>query len=46
MKGKLMVGIIILLTIIGIAVCWFWLQSIMDDYDIERAVSTTIEKIV
>ncbi|MBM7600403.1 hypothetical protein JOC34_002794 [Virgibacillus halotolerans] len=45
MKGKLAVGIIVLLTIIVLAFSWLWLQNIIDDYDIERSISTTIEDI-
>lgn len=45
MKGKLAVGVIVLLTIIVLALSWLWLQNIIDDYDIDRAISTTIEDI-
>ena len=45
MKGKLAVGIIVLLTIIVLAFSWLWLQNIIDDYDIERSISTATEDI-
>lgn len=41
MKGKLAVLIIILVTIVVLIFCWIWLQGIMDDYDIEQAISVT-----
>lgn len=46
MKGKLAVFTILLLTIIVLVFCWIWLQGVIDDYDIDRALSVPIGKIV
>ncbi len=46
MKGKLAVGIIILLTIIVLIISWFWLQNIIDDHDIDRALPAMPEDIL
>ena len=43
MKGKLAVFIILLVTIIVLIFCWIWLQNIMDDYDIDRAISISVD---
>lgn len=37
MKGKTVIIIIIAVTLIGIALTWFWLQDVIVEYDLERS---------
>lgn len=41
MTGKKTVFIIIAFTIIVLILAWFWLQHIVEKYDIDRAMDTT-----
>lgn len=43
MKGKLAVFAVILFTIAVLILCWFWLQNVIEDYDLDRAMAETIE---
>ncbi|UJL47329.1 hypothetical protein KFZ58_05400 [Virgibacillus sp. NKC19-16] len=44
MKGKMLVLLLVLGVIATGLACWFLIQYVIDAYDIERAMSTTIEK--
>jgi len=37
MKEKLTIIIILLFTIIVLIFAWFWLENVIEDYDIDRA---------
>lgn len=41
MKGRIAVFVIILVTIIAMFLCWLWLQDVIEDYDLERALGGT-----
>ncbi|MEC5425674.1 hypothetical protein QGM71_19580 [Virgibacillus sp. C22-A2] len=43
MKGKLIVLLILLATIAVLIFCWIWLQEIIEEYDIDRALSESVE---
>ncbi|WP_121640260.1 hypothetical protein [Virgibacillus sp. Bac330] len=36
MKGKIAVFAVIIFTMIVLILCWFWLQDVITDYDLER----------
>ncbi|MGP4066098.1 hypothetical protein ACTWPF_14335 [Oceanobacillus sp. M65] len=42
MKGRIAVFVIILVTIIAMFLCWLWLQDVIEDYDLERALGGTM----
>lgn len=46
MKGKLAVLIIFIVIIIALVATWFWLQHIIVEYDIQRALSSSISNKV
>ena len=39
MKGKIIVIIMITFTVIVLAIGWFWIQHIIEEYDLERPAS-------
>lgn len=41
MSGKKTIFIIIIFTIVALILTWFWLQNIIDKYDIDRAIDTS-----
>lgn len=41
MSGKKTIIIIIAFTIIALILTWFWLQQVIEKYDIDRALSTS-----
>ncbi|WP_156960149.1 hypothetical protein [Oceanobacillus manasiensis] len=41
MKGRIAVFVIILVTIIAMFLCWLWLQNVIEDYNLERALEGT-----
>jgi hypothetical protein len=38
MKGKTIIMIILAVTVIAIILTWFWLQDVITEYDLERAM--------
>jgi succinate dehydrogenase hydrophobic anchor subunit len=38
MKEKLTIIIVLLFTIIVLIFAWFWLENVIEDYDIDRAM--------
>ncbi|MBY7142763.1 hypothetical protein KFZ56_06745 [Virgibacillus sp. NKC19-3] len=44
MKGKMIVILLALGIVAAIIACWFLIQYVIDAYDIERAMTTTVEK--
>ncbi|WP_404458479.1 hypothetical protein [Oceanobacillus kapialis] len=38
MRGKTAVFVLILVTIIAMIICWLWLQDVIVEYDLERAL--------
>ncbi|CDQ40864.1 hypothetical protein [Virgibacillus salexigens] len=45
MKGRTIVFILIIVTLIALALCWFWLQEVIVDYDLEKALHQSPERI-
>ncbi|WP_165769096.1 hypothetical protein [Virgibacillus profundi] len=43
MKGKIVVFIVILATLAVLALCWVFLQNIIEEYDLDRATTEMIE---
>ncbi|MBP1970567.1 hypothetical protein J2Z83_002688 [Virgibacillus natechei] len=46
MKGKTMVLIILIASILLVTLSWFVLEFIIDAYDIDRAMANTIETYI
>ncbi|MBS7429228.1 MULTISPECIES: hypothetical protein [Virgibacillus] len=40
MKGKFAVFAVIVFTFLVLILCWIWLQKVITDYDLERALSS------
>ncbi|MCC2251824.1 MAG: hypothetical protein ACQEWU_14280 [Bacillota bacterium] len=38
MKGRMIVFLLIIITLIALVLCWYWLQDVIVDYDLERAM--------
>lgn len=45
MKGKFVVFIILILTIIVLILGWLWLENVITDYDIDRASANMLSDI-
>lgn len=41
MTGKKTVFIILMFTIVILVLAWFWLQHVIEEYDIDRALDST-----
>lgn len=46
MKGKTMVLLILIASVVFVTLSWFVLEFIIDAYDIERAMANTIETYI
>ncbi|GAB3061711.1 hypothetical protein [Virgibacillus ainsalahensis] len=46
MKSKIIILIMILLTIVGIAIAYFWMQHILDERDMSAPASLQIHEYI
>ncbi|MDO6449439.1 hypothetical protein [Oceanobacillus profundus] len=46
MKGTKVVFIIIITTIISLILTWLWLQDIIVDYDLDRAMMNSVNALI
>ncbi|MBP2076837.1 hypothetical protein [Oceanobacillus polygoni] len=47
MKGKVVILIIVLVTLIAMFLTWWYMENIIDDYDIERkSLGETVESSI
>ncbi|MFA1819769.1 hypothetical protein ACDX78_06165 [Virgibacillus oceani] len=42
MKEKLTIFIVLLFTVLVLVIAWFWLEHVIEDYDVDRAMMENI----
>lgn len=46
MKGKTMIFIIVVVTIIALLFTWYYMQVVIEDFDIDRKASVETESLI